>query len=359
MKQRLLAGAIALLLFACKKENTTPKTTPAGSVVYVSGTVVQPSNNAGTPCVWKDGVRIDLPIPDGAYGGGATMVQSGNDLYVVGTLYNQGTLKAVYWKNGTRVDLLPVAGYFDATANGIFVSGNDVYVCGASQNGSTGVPTLWKNNQPTAILDVLDQYKNSVANAMSVNGTDVYLVGYSQEGTKKVPVYWKNGVLHRLFAPNMGSYCLPNSIAFEGNTRYIGGITSDPYDQHWGGKIWKDDLDGYDIKNNEAQDNRIDGTIMAAGGSIYSAGFFTVTGRVDQPCYWKNGDVTILNPVEAGKPSRAASIKVVNDVVYVSGWGYDIRGIKRAGYWKNGVFTTLPPVSDLFDAYPYDILIGN
>lgn len=359
MKKTLFACIIALSSLACKKDSTTPTPTPTGSVVYVSGTAVQPSNNSGTPCIWKDGVRTDLPIPANSYGGAATMAQSGTDLYAVATLYVNGVLKPVYWKNGVRVDLIPANGAQEGTATGICISGKDVYICGMSHTANGYYPTVWKNDVSSYFQDVIDPSKYSYATAIALNGQDQYVVGYSMEGNFKMPVYWKNGTMHRLNRQGIGTWGLPNTIVFDGNTRYIAGVATDVNDQHWGGKMWVDDQDALDVKNNLAQDNKIEGNIAANGGAVYSAGYYNIAGQVDQACYWKNGDLTVLNPMEQGKPSRASSIKLVNGKIYVCGWGYDIRGIKRALVWKDGVSSVLAPVADNMDAYPYDILIGN
>lgn len=68
-----------------------------------------------------------------------------------------------------------------------------------------------------------------------------------------------------------------------------------------------------------------------------------------EACYWKNSQITLLN--SSGFTSvRATKITVINNDVYVLGFGFDTNFNINYLYWKNGVLRDLTSqFSDLFD----------
>ncbi len=360
MKQLITILLLSIAFVSCKKDHEAQPITnnPSDTVVYVSGTVIQPVGGQGTPCIWRNGVRTDLPIPPGAYGGAATIAQLGKDIYVVGTLYINGVLKPVYWKNGVMVGLTPANGYAEGNATGVFVSGTDVYIGGTSKSGSSYLPTVWKNDVPTAYTAILEPNKYNLVSAIAVDKNDVYLTGYSQLGTKRVPVIWKNGGLMEQPSSAIGTWGIPNTIAISGSSVYVAGVATDKNDQYWTGMLWKDNLEGVVISNPMANESKIEGNMVVNKGSVYLADYYVKQGKPDQACYWKDGVMNVLATESANRQNRASSIKVANNSVYLSGFIVATNGSREPFYWKDGSITSLPTINNL-GGYPYDILIGQ
>jgi len=102
-----------------------------GSDVYISGVYdtaasTDPSLATGwITCYWKNGVRVDIPVPnaEGDYAYTSGIFVKNNDVYVSGG-YDSATSRkmiACYWKNGTKTDLTFVPEKADAETTGIFV----------------------------------------------------------------------------------------------------------------------------------------------------------------------------------------------------------------------------------------------
>ena len=102
-----------------------------GSDVYISGRYDTASSTDPTiatgwiPCYWKNGVRVDMPVPstDGDYAYTSGIFVKNNDVFVAGG-YDSATSRkqiACYWKNGTKTDLTFVQEQANADTTGIFV----------------------------------------------------------------------------------------------------------------------------------------------------------------------------------------------------------------------------------------------
>jgi hypothetical protein len=112
--------------------------------VYVAGHEdVDPSSNACTLTLWRNGVATSLgPAPLG-FRPCSVHVSGGGDVYVAGTTHEQGAgAYATVWKNGAAARL---GAGVDSAATSVFVSpAGDVYVAGAED----GIAIIWKNGAP-------------------------------------------------------------------------------------------------------------------------------------------------------------------------------------------------------------------
>jgi hypothetical protein len=113
------------------------------------------------------------------------------EVYVSGYEYDaDGSMHAVYWKNGKEVRL-------DRNASeglGIAVSDTNVYVVGdgGENDKAYGVAKYWKNG---IAVDLTSGQYNAQATAIAVSGNDVYACGMENNGAGFAePKYWKNGV---------------------------------------------------------------------------------------------------------------------------------------------------------------------
>jgi len=160
---------------------------------------------------------------------------SGNDIYAVGSEYDEGVTSATIWKNGIATRL---GKKYTSRARGIFVSGNDVYVCGESN----GIATIWKNETPTN-LPTENGTLSSRASSIFVKGNDVYVVGTasSQQNGSWITksVLWKNGVMNVLPSFNQNlQFVIANSIFVHENDVYIAGYEDHPTNPI-GAVLWK------------------------------------------------------------------------------------------------------------------------
>jgi len=171
----------------------------SGGSVYVSG--VYWSADGLIPCYWKDSVRFDLPVPAGNDGVASEIAVSGGSVYVSGIYYSgswsDGTFQstACYWKDGIRIDL-PVPAEAKGEASGITVSGGSVYVSGAYYTGNWEIPCYWKDgvrfDLPVPAGNIAGAY------GIAVSGGSVYVVGgginIDLNQQPSTGYYWKDGV---------------------------------------------------------------------------------------------------------------------------------------------------------------------
>lgn len=159
------------------KDNQMVKLNSPNSVatgIAVSGNDVYVSGDNG---YWKNGAFVTITGALNVTG----ITVSGNDVYTVGyTAYRQPG----YWKNGALV-ALTYSGEV-AVIRDIKVSGNNVYVCGDVYNAQNqSLAVYWKNG--TVVQ--LSNDPNSRSAGIAVAGDDVYVAGRVSAGA----VYWKNG----------------------------------------------------------------------------------------------------------------------------------------------------------------------
>lgn len=118
--------------------------TVAGADIYFTGDSIQ------KPYYWKNGQPVQLAYDEVSLASTApiSITVSGTDVYVAGTMPitpRNGNSRAVYWKNGalTRLDTK----YTASSAQCIVVVGKDIYVAGSINDNGRNVPVYWKNGQ--------------------------------------------------------------------------------------------------------------------------------------------------------------------------------------------------------------------
>jgi len=189
-----------------------------GSDVYVAG-----QSNAYSDfyaSYWKNGTRTRLHFPDSGRSSpidsrANAIAVAGSDVFVTGRYeaggYNDtGTyiykFRACYWKNGEKIDLLPLGDYdhFYGEAGAITVAGSDVYILGVGEYNNYDDPDsynyiacYWKNGERIDLPFSGSDYGYS---AITVAGSDVYLAGSFRDGNDPIACYWKNGEMTKLAA---------------------------------------------------------------------------------------------------------------------------------------------------------------
>lgn len=230
----------------------------AGTDTYVSGYI------NGTASYWKNTTRINLSTPASGYCEANAIQVSGPDVYVAGTDGAGSGNYAVYWKNGTRVELQASNQLTNAYA--IAVSGGNVHVAGYV--GDSAV--YWKNGVRTTL-------SNGYARAygMTVSGTDVYIAG-TENGNA---VYWKNGV--KTVLPGI-QVSVANTIVISGSDIYVAGR------EDFKAVYWKNG-----VKTSLSSEYSEITSVCVYGTTVYMAGFIS-TATSSSAVYWKNGIMTTI-----------------------------------------------------------------
>jgi hypothetical protein len=153
-----------------------------GTDVYVSG-VHNNKDGKQFPRYWKNGVYYPLPLPPGKlthFTSGLAITSSG-DVYIIGG--------DIFWKNGVVQSLSSSTG-LAAQANDIFSYGNDIYIAGTyvGAAGENPKAVYWKNGQRIELTD--GKTASKAVSIKVVKGT-VY-VGVLEGATRPYSFsYWK------------------------------------------------------------------------------------------------------------------------------------------------------------------------
>jgi hypothetical protein len=353
-KFALLTGIVCLAAMACQKNNTpqpgaaSGKSISAaplaassdslrrkspGTDVYITG-IYQPGSVQSSAIYWKNGTIVNLtPNSSGSEAFGIAV--KGNDVYVTGDALINGERHAVYWKNGVMHPLYSgPATSFDSEAYDITLDGNDVYIVGDYNDLVTNRQAmLWKNGVPHNLG--YTRY-GSGARAVKVKGSDVYVAGYSaiDDTIFYIATYWKNGLPHRL--ENNKAFSFVNGMAFNGNDIYIAGetyplpgYTTTPQTVVY----WKNGI------RHNVQYSATAAAITISNNNVYIAGSTTFDNNQEyQATYWKNGTPTLLGGIGGG--NFGMDIQVAGNDVYL------LTTIPfGAEYFKNGVGVPIPDVN--------------
>ena len=166
---------------------------------------------------WKnDAMSLITPIGLNGDSKGTSVFLQNSDVYIGGEIYNtiadntrpQLIGGAVYWKNGTGIQLS--YNPYGSQVNDIAMLGSDVYATGISYSSVAPAsrPGLWKNGTFTEYLPSLNVFTGSTAsvtvNKITIQGSDVYIAGTQYvvnvlgTVTSSTACYWKNGTLVNL-----------------------------------------------------------------------------------------------------------------------------------------------------------------
>lgn len=299
--------------------------------------------NAGMPqtavAYWKNGTAVTLPS---IVGNGTSHAQgisvSGTDVYVVG--YDHGTnISATVpttsgvpciWKNGVEQQLpIPVGG-FTGAATAIALSGTDVYVAGffvTNDATQSRRAVMWKNGVATMIA--FNKF-DSIATGIALDGTDVYICGNSVFNGITCAVYWKNNTWHP-FAGTTATSRASAIVVDALHNYYISGASNGQ------ACYWKDanikllSTYDYDAPINAQSELFCSNNIAVSNNNVYICGVDLLTGLVNPPdpddpnpgpqvqiVYWKNGQEVGLGQ-QFDNTGGPASIAVIGDQVYTTG----------------------------------------
>jgi len=177
-----------------------------------------------------------------------------------------------------------------------------VYIAGASTGSDQyWKPCIWKNGIRGDLT--FSDGRNGYALDVFVSGSSVHAAGYEAYALKGwgIAIYWKDGARINLpvLPSDMGG--LANGICIAGNDVYVSGFRAVSY----------------------YYDNRLNRQLLS------------------MPCVWKNGVLSSMPVINAGKGGVANAVFVYGEDVYVCGWTLDDTETRIPCFWKNGQRTDL------------------
>lgn len=307
MKQLFLL-AIALLIFACSKNNDIA---PPSTDVYVAG---YSFNSAGKQIAkfWKNGVATSLT--DGTANAGANGIAfSGPSLIVSGWDWsNNAVLTKVgkLWVNGSELEIGTVC--FSTVA--VAANSTDICVLGLGQSGWA----YWRNGNPTTIIDTVDFQATGIA----VNDGDVYVSGFSGLQLDHRAQYWRNSVL--VYSCSVPSAA--NAIAVSGSDVFLAGYKPTGDTPFTTAVYWKN---GTITELTNGQTHAKANAIFISGSDVFVAGSENNFAMI-----WKNG--TPINLTDGSIQAEVKSIAVKGDDLFAAGYEGAIPRL-----WKNSVVQNL------------------
>lgn len=323
--------------------------TVQGGVVYVAGSYVD-SEGRGIPCYWKDGNRIDLPIPtDSAKAFTTGIAVWGNTVYTSGYYLSRDRgYISCYWENDDRTDFRD---YSFTTA--ITVQDGITYVTGWYGNGNgwygngndlTRTACYWVNGNITD-LPVPQGAGSAEATCIAVKDGKVYIGGSYMNSPNPntsllILCYWVNGIITDLTNPAEIRGTETNSIDVQDGIVYVCGMYEKTFNKYVAGYWVNGNITDLPVPNGIRLARATD--ISVQNSTVYISGKYLRSSDLrDVSCYWVNGlrtdlptpTVTIkINAVD----TETTGIAVQDGTVYTSGWYWDMDRCSIACYWVNG-----------------------
>ncbi len=307
---------------------------PGGGVVVV-GTLFDGARNVAVQWTVGDGdiQRTILHSADSSEASGVAV--SGAEILVSGYINDGSGDVAVYWRNGTRVDLS--AG---GRATGITALGSTAYISGYYTDGGIKKAVYWVDDGSGPVRHVLPGTGASEAAGIVVaTSGSVYVSGFYKNGSLNQGVYWTDsgGTLQRYDLYSTG-FSEGYGILVDGVDVYIAG-------RHLDGilrpVLWEGGVSGFQVLGTASGIAR---NAAVDVGFRYAVGDYLGAGSARRAAYWKLKDGTMaqtdLFGPEEGE-TYGYGIGVSDGVVHVAGVYQN--GLEQAVYWKNGVPRLLEP----------------
>jgi hypothetical protein len=257
------------------------------------------------------------------------------NVYVTGYSIKDGSLYAIYYKNGERT-FLEKSGTGPNFPSSIKVKNGDVYIGGIDLTSNPTKAILWKNNLVQRVIE------GSIENddvLIDLSDKDIHIM-CGQNNLKNF-TYYKN---EAKVATYFGEV---KSMALSGNEVYACGWkkNGNQFDYSF---LWHNGIEiALELPIESATARALD--ISVVFDNVYVSGFIKKD-NINYPVFWKNSKVTFLPTEYSG---NATSLFVVGKDVYAAGYSFDEpNGVPHATYWKNGeriILDNSPKASYIFD----------
>jgi len=278
---------------------------------YISGSI-SGFNMKSEACIWQNEYITILSKYSTLGDGYANGLADTGQLFVSGFTSNStGIYYPCIWKNGIRTDLPVLDNARGGVAYGIFATDSSILVAGSSINSlGVNIPCYWNNGEMT-ILSVSDTSKGGEARNVSIVNSDIYITGiiwtnvnmYNTDGTlaytKTISnvCVWKNGTLAVLPAadPTSGS-TIVNGLKVINNDVYIYGATGGGFTTpcYWinGTRVDLPISQNYQY----GMSGQVSG-ISTSNGEVFPVGFSRPSFDSDgAACFWTNGEKIDIDP---------------------------------------------------------------
>lgn len=323
-----LAMLGVLISAGCKVADPNPAPAPDHDGVYAAGNVFTSDSGTaiGTPCYWREGEFVELPVLDGAKGGEVReMAVEGGTAYMCGSCVD-GDSRHVpcTWKNDQLTELPLWPGEKSGQADDVFVLHGEVYVAGqVTKDAGSSIACCWKNGERVA-LDIPVPHMGSRAHAVWVTGKNVYVCGsFGEPGYPRDWLcIWENGVFEKI---NMYGFAFGDLLVTESGSRenvYVSG-TSWIFGQYAEPFVC---VNGHYARLAELTDEHgsrllYPSSTKADMRSIYILGQVSPGGRAG---FWKNF-VPELFLAPEGDEFHASAMAVSAGIIYLGGsFGADL-----------------------------------
>ncbi len=270
--------------------NPTYSVSVSDGSVYVDGSYYISDRNNIIPCYWKDGIRTDLPLPEGTQkviaGAFYSSVLDGS-IHIIGSLLQDydADWSNCYWKDGVLSDLPASAknGYLVSIA----AAEGAVYIAGAYFDDAVGeyVTGYWKEGNFTG-LDYPAGATNCDPSDIAIPDGSVYVTGNYKIDGRSFCCYWKDGVRTDLPLPAEIWSPYSRGIAVSEGSVYVGGNYEDKTKRIC--CFWKDGA-RTDLKLPEGATNMYLARLAVANGSVYIAGEYATEENTTKGFLWKDG----------------------------------------------------------------------
>lgn len=267
----------------------------------------------------------------------------GSNVYILGSIFENGTDKLAYLKNEQlfKIEASASSGGVAYQPMDITVAGNDVYVLCNAQTSTSMFVGYFKNNVWVNLVMPADliQYH---ARSLLIKNSDVHVAGSAYlpgAGAGSRALYWKNNLApQKLESPAPPVYSFGRSIGIDKNGKVV--ITgSYIYGDEGGPCFWRDGV-RTDLPMQGGATTGSALGIFSTDENLYIHGTENKTGG-SIPCYWKDDVQVLLNKPTDATDAYTTGIAVVEADIYVSGYYRDGSGKEMACYWKNGTFYKL------------------
>jgi hypothetical protein len=346
---------LMVLLISCKTETSEDSSIGDGNIENANVYLL------GIDSYWKNGKQYKLNIPEG-YNDVNTkkIIASNGKVFVTGSFYIQNddgisqSEKMCYWQDGnfntfSSDNTINIRNVFVSNGNmyassfggywwigktqnkipsdkssiyDLFVYNNTVYMSGYNYDNSNWVACYWMNNNKF-VLSTPKNYYSPSASGVFVDGGNVYCCG---DYLGKVH-YWINGTMFNIETPTVNRY-ETNDIIVSAGKIFIFGSFSHATE---GGIVtpcyWEDGI----LKLLPT------GTNMAINPIVYNGKVYTFDNEwpMGKANYFINGETFPIDPLL--DYTRANSIFIFNDDVFITGGYYDNNFQYQPCYWINGI----------------------
>ncbi|WP_020600295.1 hypothetical protein [Spirosoma panaciterrae] len=368
MLKLLHLAAIAgwlLSLFSCRPSDTVSPVDGKDSVmIYTTGSTLDPKTRQYAAVYWEQGkirrLESGSALETGCYG----LQKEGHDLYIAGYYVDDADerMKPCYWKNGRKIDLPipPKADYARAGARDIHFFQGIGYILGDIDLR----PVLWKlnaNSSPQLLLlnggtNAIRGEELSTGNLMSYQD-QLYIGGIQtlplNGRSVSRPIYWtvdKNDSIRVREVDSAPVKSLVFAILPSKQGVFSVGEVNDQFDRSAPvPTIWKNNNRFQLSQSVNPASQRLHELAMDSQGQLY---LNILDYQRFLPIIWRIGPTGTVTEMLQPLPANASqafcqNLAICNDTMYSSGT-YKLNGLYHACIWHDNQRTELETLDGSF-----------